>query len=42
MTPEPIQHRRLGDFTTDARVLLIAAIAIIVATAGLGAGIVVL
>ena len=35
-------HRRLGDFTTDARVLVIAAITLVVATAGLCAGIVLL
>jgi chloride channel protein, CIC family len=35
-TPEP---RHLGDFTTSPRVLLIAAIAVLVATAGLAAGI---
>jgi H+/Cl- antiporter ClcA len=33
-------QRHLGDFTTDARVLLIAAIAVIVGTVALGAGIV--
>jgi len=32
-------HRRLGDFTTSPRVLVIAAIAVIVATAGVFAGI---
>ncbi len=35
-------HRRLGDFTTDARVLFICAIAVVVASAGLVAGIVLL
>ncbi|HTN98350.1 MAG TPA: chloride channel protein, partial [Nordella sp.] len=35
-------HRRLGDFTTSPRVLVIAAIAVIVATAGVLAGIVLL
>ena len=32
-------HGRLGDFTTDARVLVIAAIAVVVATAGVAAGV---
>jgi H+/Cl- antiporter ClcA len=32
------EHRRLGDFTTDARVLLIAAVAVVVATAGVAVG----
>jgi hypothetical protein len=36
------EHRRLGDFTTDARVLLIAAVAVVVATAGGAVGFVVL
>jgi H+/Cl- antiporter ClcA/CBS domain-containing protein len=36
------EHRRLGDFTTDARVLLIAAIAVVVATAGVAVGILLL
>jgi H+/Cl- antiporter ClcA len=35
-------HRRLGDFTTDPRVLVIAGIAAIVATAGVIAGVVLL
>jgi H+/Cl- antiporter ClcA/CBS domain-containing protein len=36
------EHRRLGDFTTDARVLLIAAVAVVVATAGVAVGFVLL
>lgn len=32
-------HRRLADFTTDARVLVIAAIAVVVATSGVAAGV---
>ncbi|HEY4191910.1 MAG TPA: chloride channel protein [Mesorhizobium sp.] len=39
MKSDPADQRHLGDFTTDARVLLIAAIAVIVGTAALGAGI---
>jgi CIC family chloride channel protein len=35
-------HRRLGDFTTDPRVLVIAGIAVVVATAGVVAGVVLL
>ena len=35
----PTRHIRLGDFTTKPRVLLIAAIAVLVATAGVFAGI---
>ncbi|KQZ15544.1 chloride channel protein [Mesorhizobium sp. Root554] len=35
-------HRRLGDFTTDARVLFIAAIAVVVASVALVAGIILL
>ena len=42
MTARSHQHRHLGDFTTNPRVLLISAIAVLVATAGLGAGIVLL
>ena len=37
--PEEASLHRLGDFTTDPRVLLIAGIAAIVATAGVGAGV---
>ena len=36
------EHRRLGDFTTDARVLFIAAVAVVVATAGVAVGFVLL
>jgi H+/Cl- antiporter ClcA/CBS domain-containing protein len=36
-SPNPY-HRRLGDFTTDPRVLVISAIAVLVATAGVLAG----
>ena len=36
------EHRRLGDFTTKPRVLLISLIAVVVAVAGLLAGIVLL
>jgi H+/Cl- antiporter ClcA len=36
------EHRRLGDFTTDARVLFIAAVAVVVATAGVAVGYVLL
>jgi H+/Cl- antiporter ClcA len=32
------EHRRLGDFTMDARVLFIAAVAVVVATAGVAVG----
>jgi CIC family chloride channel protein len=35
-------HRRLGDFTTDPRVLVVAGIAVVVATAGVVAGVVLL
>ena len=35
-------HLRLGDFTTDLRVLVIATISVIVATAGVIAGVVLL
>ncbi|MBN9488931.1 MAG: chloride channel protein [Alphaproteobacteria bacterium] len=34
----PVRHLRLGDFTTDPRVLLISGIAVVVATAGVVAG----
>ena len=34
----PARHLRLGDFTTDPRVLLISGIAVVVATAGVVAG----
>jgi CIC family chloride channel protein len=37
--PEISGHRRLGDFTTDLRVLVIAGIAVVVATAGVAAGV---
>jgi len=36
------EHRRLGDFTTDSRVLFIAAVAVVVATAGVAVGFVLL
>lgn len=36
------EHRRLGDFTTDTRVLFIAAVAVVVATAGVAVGFVLL
>jgi H+/Cl- antiporter ClcA len=36
------EHRRLGDFTTDSRVLFIAAVAVLVATAGVAVGFVLL
>ncbi|TSE09418.1 chloride channel protein [Mesorhizobium intechi] len=39
---KPSENRHLRDFTTDARVLTIATIAVVVATAGLFAGIVLL
>lgn len=39
MKPDTTSQRRLGDFTTDARVLLIAALAVVVGTVALGAGI---
>lgn len=39
MASRSTDHRRLGDFTTDARVLVVAAIAVLVATAGVAAGI---
>ncbi|MHA6684586.1 chloride channel protein [Mesorhizobium sp. A556] len=39
MKSEPDLPRHLGDFTTDARVLVIAAIAVIVGTVSVGAGI---
>lgn len=42
MQPGEFSHRRLGDFTTDARVLLIAAIAVVVASVSLVAGIILL
>lgn len=42
MPPRHDEHARLGDFTTKPRVLVIAAIAILVATAGVFAGIVLL
>jgi len=42
MSSKNADHRRLGDFTTDRRVLFIAAIAVVVATAGLCAGILLL
>jgi chloride channel protein, CIC family len=35
-------HRRLGDFTTGPRVLLIAAIALVVGSVGVGAGVILL
>ena len=38
-TPPNPYHRRLGDFTTDPRVLVISAIAVIVATASVIAGV---
>jgi H+/Cl- antiporter ClcA len=38
----PRSHHRLGDFTTDPRVLLISGIAVVVATAGVVAGFVLL
>jgi CIC family chloride channel protein len=40
--PVKSSHSRLGDFTTNPRVLVIAAISIIVATAGVGAAILLL
>jgi H+/Cl- antiporter ClcA len=39
MNSDQTDQRHLRDFTTDARVLVIAAIAVVVATAGVGAGI---
>ncbi|RFB78115.1 chloride channel protein [Methylovirgula sp. 4M-Z18] len=42
MKPSQVWHRHLGDFTTDARVLVIAAIAVVVATVALMGGIVLL
>jgi H+/Cl- antiporter ClcA len=39
MKSDPADQRHLSDFTTDARVLVIAAIAVVVATGGVGAGI---
>jgi CIC family chloride channel protein len=42
MSARSHDHRRLGDFTTSSRVLVIAAIAVIVATTGVFAGIVLL
>jgi H+/Cl- antiporter ClcA len=39
MNSDHADQRHLRDFTTDARVLVIAAIAVVVATAGVGAGI---
>jgi H+/Cl- antiporter ClcA len=39
MKSDHADQRHLRDFTTDARVLVIAAIAVVVATAGVGAGI---
>jgi H+/Cl- antiporter ClcA/CBS domain-containing protein len=38
METDQIKHRRLSDFTTDARVLLISAAAVVVATAAFAAG----
>lgn len=42
MTVRSNEHRRLGDFTTSPRVLVITAIAVVVATAGVFAGILLL
>ena len=42
MAADSFGHRRLGDFTTSPRVLFIACIAVVVATAGVFAGIVLL
>ncbi len=39
MTSAKSSHSRLGDFTTDSRVLIIAAIAVVVSTAGVLVGI---
>src|SRR6185312_15355499 len=39
MKPDSADQRHLGDFTTDARVLLIAALAVVVGTVSLVAGI---
>ena len=40
--PTQPEHRRLGDFTTSPRVLFISAVAIVVATAGVAVGILLL
>lgn len=42
MKPLRADHRRLGDFTTDPRVLVIASIAVVVSSAGVAAGILLL